>query len=92
MSAAIAAGTLRVRVTIEPGWQLVAVDAGPLDTVAAVKMRALRAAHVAPDDAADYEVKSGGALIQDESQNLPSAGVKDGGALMVQRRRRRAIR
>jgi hypothetical protein len=60
-------------------------------SVATVKQSALEIARVtaAPDA---FVVKLGGATIRDESATLAQAGVPANGALIVLRRRRRAVR
>lgn len=83
---------MTVRVTVADTWQTVPVAAGAGDSAAAVKGKALAAAHIDPARAACYEVKIGGALVKDESQTLASLGVKDGAPLVVLSRRRRPVR
>jgi hypothetical protein len=79
-------------VTLADTWVQVPLEATSDETVAALKARVLAAARIPPDQAGQFEVKLGGALVRDESQSLAAAGAPDGGALIVLRRRRRAVR
>jgi len=83
---------LRLRVTVLDGWRQVALEARANEKIAAVKQRALAAAGIAPDRAAAYVVKFGGALVNDEARSLSDLGVPNGGALVVLSARRRAVR
>jgi hypothetical protein len=90
MTAALA--TMAVRVTVADTWQTLTLDATPDMTVAGLKARALTACHIAPDRTSRYEVKHGGAPVRDESRTLGSLGVRDGSAVIVLAKRRRAVR
>jgi len=84
--------TLRLRVTVLDGWRQVQLDARANERIAAVKQRALAAAGIAPERAAAYVVKFGGALVTDEARSLADLGVPNDGALVVLSARRRAVR
>ncbi len=66
--------------------------ASPEETVGALKVRALAAARVDAGRAGGYEVKAGGVELRDESRTLAEAGLRRGSAIIVQSRRRRAVR
>ena len=84
--------TVRLRVTVLDGWRVCALEARANEKIAAVKQRALAAAGIAPDRAAEYVVKFGGALVANEGRSLSELGVPDGAALVVLSARRRAVR
>ena len=83
---------LRLRVTVLDGWRVCTLEARANETFDAVKQRALAAAGIAPGRAADYVIKFGGALVEDESRSLADLQVPDAAALVVLAARRRAVR
>ena len=84
--------TLTVRVAVADSWETFAFTASRIDGVAALKRRALDAAHIDPARADRYDVKLGGALVADESRTLADLGLPDGAQLVVLSRRRRPVR
>jgi hypothetical protein len=80
-----------IRVTVLDTWDEITIPRDADQTVASVKRAALDAARVAGDPD-DFEVKYLGAELRDERQTVGLAGVPDGAALIVLRRRRRAVR
>lgn len=91
MSAA-APSRLVVRVTIGDTWMPVSLEASTDERVTAVKARALATAHIAASDAGAFEVKSGGALVRDETRTLGEIGIRNGSGLVILARRRRPVR
>jgi hypothetical protein len=87
-----AATALRLRVTVFEVWQTHTIEASPDETVAQLKERSLALCSIPPGNAGAWEVKAGGAELRNESATLAAAGIPDGGALIVLRRRRRAVR
>lgn len=87
-----ATATMTVRVTVFETWQTMSLATTPDESVAALKLRALAACRIAPEEAAAWEVKVGGARVREETASLAAAGVTDGGALVLMRQRRRAVR
>ena len=92
MTAAQAASRLKLRVTVADTWVQLAMQAPPFETVAQLKTRALAVARIDAAQASAYEVKLGGARIEDESRTLEAAGVRQGAALIVLASRRRPVR
>ena len=89
---AAAAGTLTLRVAVADAWEVFTLEAGPGETIGAVKRRGLEAAHIDPARAGLYEVKVGGALVADETRTLANLGVPDNAPLVILFRRRRPVR
>ncbi len=83
---------LVVRVTIGDTWMPVSLEASADERVTAVKARALATAHIAASDAGAFEVKSGGALVRDETRTLREIGIRKGSPLVILARRRRPVR
>jgi len=83
--------TLTLRVTVLDGWKPMTLEARANERIASVKARALAAAGIAAERAADYVVKFGGALV-DERRSLSELAVPNGAALVVLSARRRAVR
>ncbi|MEO5798287.1 MAG: hypothetical protein ABIZ70_04135 [Gemmatimonadales bacterium] len=81
---------LPVRVTVE-AWEEVKLDLSTATTVGDVKRQALAAVRVV-EDPAEFLVKFRGAELRDESRTLADVAFPGGGALIVLRRRRRAVR
>ncbi|MES2304047.1 MAG: hypothetical protein V4558_00975 [Gemmatimonadota bacterium] len=82
--------TVPVRVTVE-AWEEVDLDLATSTTVHDVKRQALAAVRMA-DDPAGFLVKFRGAELSDESRTLAQVAFPADGALIVLRRRRRAVR
>jgi len=89
---AAAKAALALKVTLGDTWRPLQLSAAPDETVAQLKVRALAAETIAAERAGEFEVKVGGVLVRDESLTLVAAGIRDGGALVVLARRRRAVR
>jgi len=83
---------IALKVTVLDTWQPLHLVVPADESVAALKARALAACAIDHDRASLYEVKVGGAAVQDESRTLASLGVVDNAALIVLARRRRAVR
>ncbi len=83
---------LNLRVTVADTWAVCALRARANEALAAVKARALAAARIEPERAAEYAIKFGGALVGDERRSLADLGVPEGAALVVLAARRRAVR
>ncbi len=83
---------MTVRVTVADTWQPVFLEVTPGMTIAGLKARALAAMRIAPDRSDRYEVKFGGARIADESRTLGAVGARQGSAIIVLLKRRRAVR
>ena len=81
-----------VRVTVADAWRSFALEATAGESAASLKTRALAEAHIDASRAALYQVKVGGALVQDESRALAGLGVTGGTSLVVLSSRRRAVR
>jgi hypothetical protein len=84
-------GTLPVRVMVEDAWDQVSLDLPAVTPLAELKRQALQATRVTGKPDA-YLLKFRGAELEDESQSLAEAGLVPNGALIVLRRRRRAVR
>lgn len=82
--------SLPVRVMVQDAWDEVQLDLPAATPLAEVKRRALEATRITGDPAA-YILKFRGAELQDESRSLAEAGVVPNGALIVLRKRRRAV-
>lgn len=80
-----------VRVTVLDAWDAIALPWRGETTVAAIKREALDAARVV-DDPTRFVVKFRGYEIADEHRTLADAAIPPDGALIVLRRRRRAVR
>ena len=83
---------LRLKVMLADAWMPLLLEVPASETVARLKARALEAAAIGEEQAAEYEVKFGGALVRDESRTLGALKVPDNAALIVLSRRRRAVR
>jgi hypothetical protein len=84
-------GTLPLRVMVEDAWDEVMLDLPSVTPLAELKRKALQATRVTVNPDA-YVLKFRGAELQDESRSLAEAGLVPNGALIVLRRRRRAVR
>ena len=82
---------LPVRVTVLEAWDDVTLDLSPDTTLTEAKRQALAAVRLV-DDPAEFMIKFRGAELPDESRTLADVAVPAGGALIVLRRRRRAVR
>lgn len=82
---------LPVRVTVMEAWDDVTLELLPATTLTEVKRQALAAVRVV-EDPAEFVVKFRGAEVSDESRTLADVAFPAGGALIVLRRRRRAVR
>lgn len=91
-AAAAASSVMKLKVTVADTWEMFVLDAAPDQTVAGLKARALTAARIALPRADRYEVKFGGAKVKDESRTLGALGARDGSAIIVLAKRRRAVR
>ncbi len=80
-----------LRVTVLDVWDEVSLPKHPGQTLADVKRAALEAARI-PDDPAAFVLKFHGAELRDESRTVADAALPDNAALIVLRRRRRAVR
>ena len=85
------ADPMTVRVQVLDAWDTVAVSAGALTTVRAVKEAALTELGAAGDVAADFVMKLRGVEVRDESRSLADDGARDGSTYVLMRRRRRAV-
>jgi len=81
---------LNVRVTVLDAWDAIALELAASTTIGDVKRHALTAARVVADPAA-FQVKFRGVELPDESRSLAEVSFPNGGALIVLRRRRRAV-
>lgn len=81
--------TLRVRV--HDAWDDIALSLPVATPVGAVKQQVLDVVGE-HDPPGDFVVKFRGIEVRNESESLADAGIPDGAALIVLRRRRRAIR
>jgi hypothetical protein len=90
--AAGAAGAARlpVRVMVQEVWDELPFEVAPSMTAGELKARALRAARISTDPA-EYVLKFRGAEVFDH-MTLEAARVVPNAALIVYRRRRRAVR
>ncbi len=84
-------GTLPIRVMVQDAWDQVLLDLPAVTPLAEVKRQALQATRVTGNPDA-YLLKFRGAELEDESRSLVEAGLVPNGALIVLRRRRRAVR
>lgn len=82
--------TLSLRVTVLDAWDAIPLDLSPATTIEAVKRQALDAARVVAPPA-DFLVKFRGVELAEESRSLADVDFPSGGALIVLRRRRRAV-
>ncbi len=80
-----------LRVTVLDTWDEIRLPRLGAQTLAELKRTALDAARVTGDPAA-FMLKFGGAELRDESQSVDGAGLPDDAAVIVLRRRRRAVR
>lgn len=85
------ADPMTVRVQLVDAWDVVAVEAGALTPMGAVKDAALAALGAAHDAAADFVMKLRGIEVRDESLALAHGGARDGSTFVLMRRRRRAV-
>ena len=83
---------LRLKVMVSEVWLPLLLEVPSDTSVAALKANVLDEATIGAANAAEYEVKVGGAQVRDESRTLAEVGVGDGAALIVLLRRRRAVR
>ena len=84
-------GTLPIRVMVQDAWDEVLLDLPAVTPLAELKRQALQATRVTGNPDA-YLLKFRGAELEDESRSLAEAGLVPNGALIVLRRRRRAVR
>jgi hypothetical protein len=84
-------GNLSLRVMVQDAWDQVTLDLPAATSLADVKRQALQATRVTGNPDA-YLLKFRGAELEDESRSLADAGLVSNGALIVLRRRRRAVR
>jgi hypothetical protein len=82
---------LSLRVMVQDAWDQVKLDLPATTPLAEVKRQALQATRVTGNPDA-YLLKFRGAELEDESRSLSDAGLVPNGALIVLRRRRRAVR
>ena len=82
---------LSLRVMVQDAWDEVRLDLPPTTRLSELKRSALAATRVAGDPAA-FVLKFRGAELQDESRTLVESGLVPNGALIVLRKRRRAVR
>lgn len=82
---------LPVRVTVLEAWDDVTLTLSDAATVREVKEQALAAVRLV-EDPATFLVKFRGAELPDESRTLADVAFPSGGALIVLRRHRRAVR
>lgn len=85
-------GKLQLRVTVGDTWTMQTIDAAADEAIASIKARVLAAGRIAPERAGGYEVKHGGVPVRDESRSLSALGIRDGAAMIVLSKRRRAVR
>ena len=83
--------TLPLRVMVQDAWDEVLLDLPSMTPLAELKRQALQATRVTGNPDA-YLLKFRGAELEDESRSLAEAGLVPNGALIVLRRRRRAVR
>lgn len=83
--------SVTVRVRLHESWDDVMVTVPSATPLAQVKRQVLDAMGERADADA-FVVKFRGVELRDESSTLGDAGVPDGGALIVLRRRRRVVR
>jgi type VII secretion system (Wss) protein YukD len=83
---------LRLKVMVSEVWLPLLLEVPSDTTVTALKDRVLDEATIGKGNAAEYEVKVGGAQVRDESRTLAEVGVGDGASLIILPRRRRAVR
>jgi hypothetical protein len=83
--------TLPLRVMVQDAWDQVRLDLPAVTPLAELKRQALQATRVTGNPDA-YLLKFRGAELEDESRSLAEAGLVPNGALIVLRRRRRAVR
>lgn len=88
----MAARAMQLRVTVADTWTTQLVDVTPDEALASVKARVLKAGRIAAERAGGYEVKHAGVPVRDESRSLSALGIRDGAAMIVLSRRRRAVR
>lgn len=82
---------MAVRVTVLEAWDDITLELAAATTLSEVKRQALEAVRIV-DDPTDFLVKFRGAELPDESRTLGDVAFPSGGALIVLRRRRRAVR
>ncbi len=82
---------MAVRVTVLEAWDDITLDLAAATTLAEVKRQALAAMRIV-EDPTEYLMKFRGAELPDESRTLGEVAFPAGGALIVLRRRRRAVR
>lgn len=80
-----------LRVTVLDAWDELPLPRRADQTLADLKRAALVAARI-PDDPAAFVLKFRGAELLDERRTVADAGLPDNAALIVLRRRRRAVR
>jgi len=85
------ADPMTVRVQLADAWDVVAVEAGALTPMGAVKDAALAVLGAAQDAAVDFVMKLHGIEVRDESLGLTPGGARDGSTFVLMRRRRRAV-
>ncbi len=82
---------MTVRVTVLEAWDEITLKVPPSTTVHEVKQLALQAVRVI-DNPAAFLVKFRGAELPHEDRTLSQSDIPPDGALIVLRRRRRAVR
>ena len=80
-----------LRVRVSEAWSDVELPWSAGLTANELKLRSLIASNL-PDDPAGYEVKFRGALVLDETRTMGDLKVPAGAGLIVQRRKRQAVR
>jgi hypothetical protein len=85
------ADPMTVRVQLADAWDVVAVEAGALTPMGAVKDAALATLGATNDVSADFVMKLRGVEVRSESQSLADGGARDGSTFVLMRRRRRAV-
>jgi hypothetical protein len=86
------AAPMSIRVQLAEAWDAVRIDVEGEDSVGAVKLRALETLDPTAGFPDDYAITYRGVKLWDESASLAAAGVVSGATLLIERRRRRAVR
>lgn len=92
MTTAPAPAKMQLRVTFADNWMTRAVTSRADESISAIKSRVLQSYNLEAGRAPEYEVKHGGVPVRDESRSLSALGIRNGAALIVLARRRRAVR
>lgn len=80
-----------VRVMVHDAWDEVVLPWDAHAPLSSLKQSALEMTRVI-DDPREFALKFNGAELRDESATLAASGVPEGAALILLRRRRRAVR